>query len=350
MVDNRFLVIGSSGGNQLFLVQQGIPQGKIIIGEGEGFGASGGIVKKTIGKSLNKQLGNRPIITAKATSLGTLLLQNLYNISHSRLVIPIFLKNESRTTISEMGYVINNELIICEKSISKASIVKTEKSLIFCKLHLESFIKNYSTQEISHSLKNKVYNIEKNIKKMRLEHIKKMIEVMRIVPSVQVSVNSNITQRGNLLRITANLNKQSTQIWMRIINSKGMIVQKAGLVKKNSTGFQILVGTRDLEAGKYTVQVSNHRNFSPLGVSEFEIKGVSPLFGVVPLIPLLPLLPLPDSPDETFQKVIFRTMQDSRVDTQCKEFENKIFNINDKNLPVPPIHFNCRCHLEGIND
>lgn len=350
MVDNRFLVIGSSGGNQLFLLRQGIPQGKIIIGEGEGFGASGGIVKKTIGKSLNKQLGNRPIITAKATSLGTLLLQNLYNISHSRLVIPIFLKNESRTTISEMGYVINNELIICEKSISKASIVKTEKSLIFCKLHLESFIKNYSTQEISHSLKNKVYNIEKNIKKMRLEHIKKMIEVMRIVPSVQVSVNSNITQRGNLLRITANLNKQSTQIWMRIINSKGMIVQKAGLVKKNSTGFQILVGTRDLEAGKYTVQVSNHRNFSPLGVSEFEIKGVSPLFGVVPLIPLLPLLPLPDSPDETFQKVIFRTMQDSRVDTQCKEFENKIFNINDKNLPVPPIHFNCRCHLEGIND
>lgn len=349
MVDNRFLIIGSSGGNQLFLLRQGIPQGKIIIGEGEGFGASGGSVKKTVGKSLSKQLGDRPIITAKATSLGTLLLQNLYNISHSRLVIPIFLKNKSRTTISEMGCIINDELVICEKNVSKASIVKTEKSLIFCKLHLESFIKNYSTQEISHSLKNKVYNIEKTIKKMRLEHIKKMIETMRIVPSVQVSVNSNTTQRGNLLRVTANLNK-STQIWMRIINSKGMIVQKAGLVKKNSTGFQILIGTKDLEAGKYTIQVSNHRNFSPLGVSEFEVKGVSPLFGIVPLIPLLPLLPLPNSPDETFKKVIFRTMLDSRVDIQCKAFENKIFNINDKNLPIPPIHFNCRCHLEGIND
>lgn len=347
MVDNRFLLVGSSGGNQLFLIRQGIPQGKIIIGQGEGFGDSGGLIRKTIGRSLVKALGERPVITAKATSLGTLLIQNLYNTSHSKLVIPAFLKSESKIIVSpKIETVSYGKLLVCKETKSRSSIIRTEKYLVLGKLQLKSFVKNYSTLRLSNPLKEKVYNIEKTIKRMRLLHIKEMIEAVRIVPSIQVNVNTDITQRGNLLRVTANLNK-STQIWMRIINSKGMIVQKAGLVKKNSTGFQILIGTKDLEAGKYTIQISNHRNFSPLGVSEFEVKGVSPLFGVIPLIPLLPLLLLPDSPDETFEKVAFRTMQDSRVDEQCRTFENKIFNINDKNLPVPPIHFNCRCWLEG---
>jgi len=351
MPDNRFLLIGNSGGNNLFLLQQGTTKSKIIIGQGDGSGMAGGTVKKSIGKSLVKQqLGGRPIITAKATALGTLLITNLYNVVKSKLVINTTLHSESKIIPPKYEAIAISNIQINTKSESTCTLIKKESVKSYGNLKLEIFTKIHSTIRLSNPLKEKVYHLEKAFKKMQLLKLKGILEAVRQVPSIQVNVNTNAVQRGNLLRITSHLNKQAGQIWMRIINDKGMIVQKPGLVKTNSTGFQILIGTKDLEAGKYIVQVSNHRSFSPLGVSEFEVNGTSPLFGIVPLLPLLPLLPLPDSPDETFKKVIFRTMQDSRVDSQCKVFENKIYGIDDKDLPIPPIHFNCRCWLEGRDE
>lgn len=352
MADNRFLLIGTFSGNELFLLQQGTQNSKIIIGAGEGSGASGGTTK-SIGQSLvKKQLGDRPTITARVTSTGTLLLTNLYNTTKSKLVIPTTLHSESRIIAPKYEAISFSKIrLVTPENISTSCLVRKESlNLSHAKMKIKSFSKIHSTIRLSNPLKEKVYNLEKTMKKMQLLHIKRVIEAMRKVPSIQVNVNSDVTQRGNLLRVTANLDEQTGQIWMRIISNKGMIVQKAGLVKKNATGFQILIGTKDLEAGKYIVQVSNHRNFSPIGVSEFIVKGVSPLFGTVPLIPLIPSLPLPDSPDETFEKVIFRTMMDGRVDAACKKFQNKIYNKDDSDLPIPPIHFNCRCWLEGKND
>lgn len=338
---NTFLKIG--GGTVLLLAVT--LSSRLIIGEGPKGGSSGGTVTKSVGHSLAKKqlLGDRETIVAKATSLGTLLIPNLYNKTHAKLVIPITLNSESKIiapkyhtmSVSKIG-------LSTPQNYSIASLVRKESSVTSNgKIKVESIAKISSIIRLSNPLKEKVYNLEKTIKRMRLLEMKSSIEALRKAPSIQVNVNSDTTQRGNLLRVTANLDEQTGQIWMRIIDNKGMIVQKAGLVKKNATGFQILIGTKDLEAGKYIVQVSNHRNFSPLGVSEFEVKGVSPLFGVVPLVPLLPLLPLPDSPDKTFKKVIFRTMQDSRVDSKCKKFENKTFKVDDPKLPIPPIHFNC---------
>ncbi len=349
MTDNRFLLINSSSGNLFYLLQQGNAKSRIIIGQGEGSGPSGGVVKQTVGKSLAKQqLGDRPTITAKATSLGTLLLTNLYNKTKSKLVIPITLSTESKITYPALDSISVSKIKLNPKNESTAAIIQKDTCTVRGKLNVESFLKNSATIRLANPLKEKMLNVEKTLKRMQLLKIKAAVEALRNTPLIQVTVNTDITQRGNMLRITTNMDKPSPQIWMRIIDSNAMIVQKAGLVKKNASGFQILIGTKDLKAGKYTIQVSNHINFSPLGVSEFEVKGVSPIVGIIPLIPLIPLLQKsPDSPDQTFEKVIFRTMQDRRVDEQCKEFENRVFDINDKNLPVPPIHFNCRCHLEG---
>jgi len=99
LVDPRFLKISPKGANPFFLIQHGISAGstssRIIIGFGDGSGGSGGI-KKSVGTQLTDQLGDRPIIVARATSLGTLLLTHLYNKVKTNLVIPIRLKSEGK--------------------------------------------------------------------------------------------------------------------------------------------------------------------------------------------------------------------------------------------------------------
>lgn len=192
---------------------------------------------------------------------------------------------------------------------------------------------------------------QKILRQLKKNKLKKLIsayellltEDVRKTPTIQVSVNEPVHRRGDLMRITTNMDEKTGNIYMRIIDNNGVIVQKAGLVKKNATGFQILVGTRDLKAGKYFIQVSNHDSFSPLGVAEFNVQGISP----VPLaLAIIPGLLTPDSPDVKFEFEIYRTMMDSRVDAACKVFENKIYRSGQG--PMPPIHFNCRCFREGI--
>lgn len=350
--DDRFLIISRSGGGRQFLLINGLGN-RLIVGHGDGSGGSGGTTKQ-VGTSLVKQqLANRPTLTAKGTALGTLLLPNLYNVVHSKLNINAYNNIESKVVMPTHENYCTSQLKITPWSESKASIVLSESLHIQGKLKFNlTANKAESTIRIGTPVKEQIFQLNKKTHKRMIltELLNKLtaIEAARKTPFIQVLVGADETQRGNMLRITANMDETTGQIWMRIIDTKGMIVQKAGLVKTNADGFQILIGTKDLTAGKYIIQVSNHRNFSPIGVSEFQIKGVSP---ILPLIAVLPALPIsPETPDETFKKVIFRTMMDSRVDAQCKQFENKVFDINDKNLPIPPLHPRCRCWLEGKNE
>jgi len=46
-------------------------------------------------------------------------------------------------------------------------------------------------------------------------------------------------------------------------------------------------------------------------------------------------------------KLIFVTAMDDRVDCVfCKPLENKVFDVDDPDLPDPPLHIYCRCELE----
>lgn len=345
MADDRFLVIGEQGNQQFFLLLSDQPDPKMIIGEGDGSGGSGGIRRKSVGTILaQQQLGDRPTITAKGTALGTLLLTGLYNKTKSKLVIPITGKAESILLDPTIQGVSTGKIKLESKCKSTGIIIVKESCMSKCKLLIKSIHTTESTIRIINPLKQKLHQTTRELKRRKLLEIKSVLEALRKVPDITLDVNSDVIQRGNMIRISANMNEQTGQIWMRIIDTKGMIVQKAGIVKKNATGFQVLVGTKDLNAGKYIVQVSNHKNFSPLGVVPFQVKGVAPPVGV---LALLPLLFLPDSPQK-FKKVKFKTMMDSRTDDVCREFENKIFDVKDPDIPIPPIHFNCRCHLEGV--
>ncbi len=333
MVTNTFL-LGNDGG---FILQEN--GGKLIIGQKfeDGGGASNSKTTQKGFSQVKHQLGNKPVITARATALGTLLMKNLYNKTHSTLLIPIKLKIESKIRLEPLYHTIESKIKLIHNQHSEATLkIRTTKS------------RAYSEMILDNPLRDTVLQLRKEAKRKKLLSIYNILkEDLRKTPHIQVTLNQDIHQRGDLMRITTNMNMQTGQIWMRIIDDKGMIVQKAGMVKSNATGFQILAGTRDLKQGKYLVQVSNHSNFSPIGVAEFQVKGNAP---ILPFVPIIPFLMTPDSPTQKVKRVIFKTMMDSRVDAICKVFENKKFDIKDKNLPIPPIHFNCRCHLEVIDE
>jgi hypothetical protein len=324
--------------NKGFLLQEN--GGKLILGIRTDGGGGAGNKTRTTQKGVSavkKQVLDRPVIIAKATSLGTILLTNLYNKTHSKLVFPINLKITSKIRTEIQYHSSEGKIKVIPKQHSEATLkIRTSKSRAVCEMVLHNH------------LRDRILDVQKEMKKMKLLEIYKFLkEDLRKTPSIQVDLNVSEVQRGDLMRITTNMNERTGQIWMRIIDTKGMIVQKAGLVKKNASGFQILIGTRDLKSGSYIVQVSNHNDFSPLGVAEFQVKGTSP---IMPFVAIIPFLLTPDSPTEKFEKVIFRTMMDSRVDEQCKQFENKVFSADDPNIAIPPLHFNCRCYLEGINE
>ena len=353
---NLFLLKEDGG----FLLQEN--NGKIILGvtdDDEG-GGSGG--KSTaFGHSLvKKQLANKFVEKIHHIVIGKLLLKsNIRNAPNVQLTI-----TPQPRKLYTLESIALSKLIIHEKFRVKSTINSKESFIIRGKviLHESALTKSRLKKHPMYELANCVYTLSEmitknNISQMNLEKAKErktllklkqvLLEDIRKTPQIQVSLNTGIHQRGDLMRITTHMSEQSGQIWMRIIDSKGMIVQKAGLVKNNATGFQILVGTRDLEAGKYTVQVSNHNTFSPLGVAEFQVKGTAP---IAPFVPVIPFLLTPDSPTGKFERHIFRTMQDSRVDDTCKKFENKKFKFGDKTVPIPPLHINCRCWIEGIDE
>lgn len=353
----------------LFLLRADIPSkplilqangGKLIIGILDDGGSSGGKSTQYGVSAVKKQLGDKFTEKVHHRVSGKLLLPQSIITPQITSKPPVIQPRPLYTleSIVTSKILLHQEFAVCSKLLFTESFATKSKLLYKEKAITKAIVSKHSMFELANTvsdLANVVRDMTSanalNEKQGRIEKLKQLKQILqedlRIVPSIQVDLNNTIHQRGDLMRITANLSKQSGQIWMRIIDSKGMIVQKAGMVKSNATGFQILVGTRDLKAGKYIIQVSNHPNFSPLGVAEFQVKGTSP---IQPFIPVIPFLLTPDSPTQRFEKVRFKTMMDSRVDAICKQFENKVFSIDAKNLPIPPLHFNCRCHLEGIDE
>ena len=334
--------------------------GKLIIGfrdkddVGGGTGSPAKSIQKGYSQVLKQLPPNRPVVTAKATSLGTLILKNLYNKVSSKLVFPFKIKMEGKIRVAHPE-VKSKSLLVSKSGVtSKGSILHKQRAYIQSEMFIKS--RQKPTKPLpDYTIADNVKQIRQEMKikeeqKIRKEKITKLLKIKRILtedirkaPSIDVGVNEIIHQRGDIMRITANMSERTGSIYMRIIDKDGVIVQKAGLVKKNAAGFQILVGTKDLKAGKYFIQVSNHDSFSPLGVAEFQIKGTTPILGFLPLVPLLLLTP--GSPTEKFEFEVYRTMMDSRVDAKCKEFENKVYRAGEG--PMPPIHFNCRCFREG---
>ena len=346
-----------------FLLQEN--GGKIIIAEDTGGSSYLGSSKAVGYSAVKKQLGMKPTESIRAFVTGKLLLSMKGTtkslLPHIDTLIPPSIIR-SKLLINE-SHLVTSKIVTHETLYTNSKILRKETAITKSKVLKHPTIQMLEALKELHDQQDYFYKEQlldkerRELSKMADEKknkISALVKVQRILtedirktPSINVDLNEPIHQRGDLMRITANMSQKSGNIYMRIISDKGIIVQKAGLVKKNATGFQILTGTRDLKAGKYFVQVSNHDNFSPLGVAEFTIKGDSP---ILPFIPVIPFLLTPDSPTGKFERFIFRTMQDSRVDSVCKKFENKKFKFSDKNAPIPPLHFNCRCWVEGIGD
>ena len=41
---------------------------------------------------------------------------------------------------------------------------------------------------------------------------------------------------------------------------------------------------------------------------------------------------------------------DERTCNECKKLHGKIFDVNDENAPLPPLHFGCRCTIIPVID
>jgi len=217
-----------------------------------------------------------------------------------------------------------------------------------------------------------------------------------IRPIIVVEAIPQSVDRGQTISISARLFDKDTmqpmevsRIYMTITSmTDGHIVWPLEVVRKDAEGFDIMIGTEDMkEDHEYLLRVSNNWNLSPSASSTFAVQKKSSVLPIIPLIPILPLLLLPDtsipdllkSPDgkplkqvvspegipepflvdedgtrypiDLFRKVkeyIFRTQMDHRVCPKCKPFENRVFQPEDTDIPIIPLHHSCRCTMDVI--
>jgi len=344
----KLFLIKEDGG--FVLLENG---GKIIIDEifpGSGSGGS----SKSVGVSLvKKQLGNKPVEKFTNKVKGKLLIITRGKIE-SKLTAPPTSNN-----------VVVSQLCIKESFIAKSTLIFQEsfstESNIFRK---ESYYTNGSLGTNANAelitqiklLRKEQNQVQLNIiKKEKIKKLKRQLQEVQAIPVnyeildmpiIDVTLGSDEVKQGELLRITTDVNKQVSQLWMRILDKAGVIVQKAGLVKKDATGFQILVSTQQLDKGGYVIQVSSTNKFTPIGIAPFDVVSASPSIGLILPLMVATGLDQPDDPDEEEVLVIYRTMMDSIVDAQCKQWQNKQYNLKSKSRPEIPQHFNCRCFYE----
>lgn len=191
--------------------------------------------------------------------------------------------------------------------------------------------------------------------------------------------------RGNLLQIQAIFLDRLTgtpervdKIYMKIMAEDGRLVYPASLMARKQSGFIIDISTLEFPPGKYTLLISNQDIFSPSDRARFEVMGPElpeqpPLFEAnaknqvqktaVPQdpelkkkvneftenVPLVPLLPA-DRRSALFQsKVRFVTELDRKVCPVCQAFQGEVYEQDDVRKPDIPIHPNCRCHYEYVD-
>jgi hypothetical protein len=346
---------------------------KIIIGQDTVGGGVGG-TSTSVGVSLvKKQLRKKPQLRErqlqKTTNFakGELLVRTKFNITSKlktiqrslNIAVSQLLVHESFSIQSSLQKVFNvsfsvqSRLLIQERFNTSCKILRQDTHTI-----QSSLAKNPHIETIKHLNTLQTDTIENTLISKKIEKIITLTNMLDTLDKIQfnhelvtriiidVTLGNQEIQQGQLLRITTRVNQHVSQLWMRILDKKGVIIQKAGLVKIDATGFQILVSTQQLEKGDYTIQVSNSNAFSPLGIADFEVVDKFP---IIPVIAITPGILTPDT-DQDIKFVIYRTMMDSKVDDKCKKFENKKFRLNDKRRPVIPQHFNCRCFYEVEND
>jgi hypothetical protein len=182
-----------------------------------------------------------------------------------------------------------------------------------------------------------------------------------VQPIVRVETSPDTLIRGALIDVNIEVideNNQSIavkELWLRILNKDQVVIQKAGLIAKDTSGVSIKVGTEDLDEEDYIIQVSTNKDFRKLGLSEFKVKQKKTLAPIVPLLPAIvpgvidigheAIQPVDRTENLEIERFKFTTMQDSKVDPVCKKFENSIWDSDDPDLPIPPLHPNCRCFL-----
>lgn len=182
---------------------------------------------------------------------------------------------------------------------------------------------------------------------------------MAIRPIIIVQTNPQSAISGQLLAVSARLFDENTmqpvevsRIFMEIVSEKdGTIVWPLEVVRKNASGFDILIGTSEMKQGhSYIIRVSNNWNLSPIGFTTIMIKKEKtspipyfPIFG----LPFSMKIPIDDLIKHDIESFVFRTQMDHRVCPKCKEYENRVFETNQWK-PDIPIHYNCRCTYDVI--
>ena len=127
----------------------------------------------------------------------------------------------------------------------------------------------------------------------------------------------------------------------------GTIVWPLEVVRKDASGFDIMIGTEDMKDDhEYLLRVSNNWNLSPSASTTFLIMKKKTVLPILPIL-LIPLI-LPEDQRREVKEYIFRTQMDARVCPRCKQWENRVFQPEDKNIPEIPVHHNCRCTMDVI--
>ncbi len=177
-----------------------------------------------------------------------------------------------------------------------------------------------------------------------------------IRPIVVVEAIPIEVERGQTISISARLFDKNTmqpqevsRIFMTITSMKdGTIVWPLEVVRKDATGFDIMIGTKDMKDDQsYLLRVSNNWNLSPSASTTFTVLKKKTVLPILPIIALIPLI-LPEDELREVQEFIFRTQMDARVCPICKPFENLVFQPKDPNIPIIPLHINCRCTMDVI--
>lgn len=189
--------------------------------------------------------------------------------------------------------------------------------------------------------------------------------------------------RGNLLQIQSifldretGTPKRQSAIYLTIRDAKGVEVYPTSRVARNQSGMVIDIGTLDLPPGKYNVMVSNSRSLSPSDTSEFRVTGPDlpeppPVLRAVPLtktavptdralktkinefeknVPIVPLIPEDRRSALFVGRVRFVTEMDRKVCSICQAFDGEVYELDDVRKPDIPIHPNCRCHYEYVDE
>ncbi len=143
-----------------------------------------------------------------------------------------------------------------------------------------------------------------------------------IRPYILVQTNPQSVDISQSIAISARLYDRDTnqplvvrKIYLNIISMKdGHTIWPLEVVRKNDWKFDILIGTENMKRGHhYLVRVSNNRNLSPMGSTEFDVVKDNQVPIVIFPIPLPIREPTDDLDKRDIEKLIFRTQMDHRV-------------------------------------